>query len=188
MLVVLPETTRHQLIHRAGANVRLPLGRDPREEQLQPQRGMNPYVNSRDREQGDGSRVQRPTGIHWRYGLSSCFGDAGTCFFSSFCPCMSYANNKKRLDYLQDQGSGDPEHGCVCNSDCCFHFGLTVCCGLGWVLQLSTRGALRAHRHIEGNQCNDCLAAFFCTPCELTQESRELGYEENSQNFSMGFT
>ncbi|KAH7929809.1 hypothetical protein BV22DRAFT_1028979, partial [Leucogyrophana mollusca] len=32
--------------------------------------------------------------------------------------------------------SGDPEHGGVCNSDCCFHFGLTVCCGLGWVLQV----------------------------------------------------
>ncbi|KAH7921872.1 PLAC8-domain-containing protein [Leucogyrophana mollusca] len=146
-------------------------------------------MNSQGHEKGDRSRAQRSTGNHWRYGLFSCFGEVGTCCFSCFCPCMSFAKNKKRLDHLQDKGSSDPEHGgSGCNSDCCFHFGLTLCCGLGWVLQLGTRGALRARRHIEGNPCNDCLAAFFCTPCELTQESRELGCEENSQNPSIEVT
>ncbi|KAF8841119.1 hypothetical protein BDN67DRAFT_902116, partial [Paxillus ammoniavirescens] len=44
------------------------------------------------------------------------------------------------------------------------------------ILRFPRRGTIREHRRIKGSI--DCLTAYFCTPCELTQESRELDAEE----------
>jgi Cys-rich protein (TIGR01571 family) len=122
----------------------------------------------------------------------TCFADCMSCC----CPCMVYGQNRQRLDHLQDTDTVDPEHGgSGCGADCCMHLALNVMCGFGWVLQVSTdccssqlyvkngcqlgqRATLRARYHIDGSPVNDCLTAFFCTPCELTQESRELSEEE----------
>ncbi|KAG2117440.1 hypothetical protein BD769DRAFT_1290079, partial [Suillus cothurnatus] len=115
----------------------------------------------------------------WHTGLFNCWDDIGTYCMSCCCPCMVYGQNRQRLDHLQDTDTVDPEHGgSGCGADCCMHLALNVMCGFGWVLQLGQRATLRARYHIDGSPVNDCLTAFFCTPCELTQESRELSEEE----------
>lgn len=45
---------------------------------------------------------------------------------------------------------------------------------------MTTRANTRARYRIKGNGGGDCLAVFCCTPCELTQESREIELEEAS--------
>ncbi|OAX35842.1 hypothetical protein K503DRAFT_745344 [Rhizopogon vinicolor AM-OR11-026] len=104
-----------------------------------------------------------------------------TCCMSCWCPCLVYGKNRQRLDHLEENDEPDPEHGgSGVGVDCCMHVAMNICCGLGWVLQLGERGSLRSHRHIAGSPVNDCLTAFFCTPCQLTQESRELAEEETA--------
>ncbi|KAG1725625.1 uncharacterized protein EDB91DRAFT_1062087, partial [Suillus paluster] len=105
------------------------------------------------------------------------FTDCTSCW----CPCIMYGKNRQRLDHLQDNDTADPEHGgSGCGPDCVMHLLLNFCGGFGWVLQVGQRGTLRTRYHIDGNLVNDCLTAYFCTPCELTQESRELQEEETA--------
>ena len=42
------------------------------------------------------------------------------------------------------------------------------------------RGHVRSRYNIKGGGCGDCCASFFCAPCQLVQESRELELEEQS--------
>ncbi|KAG1829912.1 PLAC8 family-domain-containing protein [Suillus subalutaceus] len=135
-------------------------------------------------EEGSGSGAGQPgqqdrPHNYWHNGLFSCWDDVGTYCMSCWCPCMVYGKNRKRLDHLQENDTADPEHGgSGCDADCCMHLALDMLCGFGWVLQLGQRATLRARYHIDGSSGNDCLTAFFCTPCELTQESRQLAEEE----------
>ena len=46
--------------------------------------------------------------------------------------------------------------------------------------QIGQRGETRSRYRIKGSGVNDCLAACCCTPCELTQQSRELDLEERA--------
>ncbi|PPR07497.1 hypothetical protein CVT26_013466 [Gymnopilus dilepis] len=119
-------------------------------------------------------------GREWSEGLLDCFGDCGTFLLASFFPCITYSNVKRRYEHLNNRGYPDPEHGgSFCSSDCMVH-GLLTFCGCGWVLQMGNRGSIRRRYNIEGGSCGDCCTAMCCTPCELTQESRELALEEES--------
>jgi len=141
--------------------------------QPMPQSGMNPNVP------GGGGNYDANGERDWNNGLLDCFGDCGTCCLAYFCPCIVYQQVKTRIDHLQANGRPDPQHGgSGFGGDCFIHGLLTGCCGLGWVLQMSTRATLRTRYKIRGGGCTDCLAAFCCMPCELTQESRELEVEE----------
>ena len=115
-------------------------------------------------------------------------------------PCITYANIKHRYEHLNTKGFPDPEHGgSFCNSDCIIHGAITGCCGMGWIFQVSSlsyysqalpvliifsqmgqRGSIRQRYNIKGGSCGDCCTALCCTPCELTQEARELELEEQS--------
>jgi Cys-rich protein (TIGR01571 family) len=150
-------------------------GPPPNQAQPMPQSGMNP--------KGPGG----PAGAQydangerdWSNGLLDCFGDCGTCCLAYFCPCLVYQQVKNRITYLNLNGRPDPQRGgSGFGGDCILWGALTGCCGLGWVLQMSTRATLRTRYRIRGGGCTDCLAAGCCMPCELTQESRELDVEE----------
>ncbi|KAJ8583475.1 PLAC8-domain-containing protein [Rhizopogon salebrosus TDB-379] len=134
----------------------------------------------RNQEKGEGQPEKQPhTHNDWRYDLFSCWDDTGTCCMSCWCPCLIYGQNRRRLDHLEENDMPHPEHGgSGMGPDCIMHVALNTCCALGWALQLGERGRLRLRYRIAGNSINDCLTAFFCTPCELTQESRELEAEE----------
>ncbi|KAH8116155.1 PLAC8-domain-containing protein [Phellopilus nigrolimitatus] len=115
----------------------------------------------------------------WSFGFCDCFGDFGTCCLGCLCPCIVYSQVKTRLSHLERTGQHHPEGGDSFASDCFVH-GLLDCCGMGWVLQIGSRSSIRDRYRIGGNGCADCLAAWCCTPCELTQESREIELEERA--------
>ena len=116
-----------------------------------------------------------------------------------FCPCITYGQNKHRYEYLNNRQS-QPDGGC-CNTNCMIHGALTSC-GFGFAMQVSfsifvsprwveswicspkffLRGEIRNSYKIKGGAFTDCLTAFCCTPCELTQESRELDELVASKN------
>ncbi|KIJ63866.1 hypothetical protein HYDPIDRAFT_91654, partial [Hydnomerulius pinastri MD-312] len=124
----------------------------------------------------------------WKHNLFSCFGDAGpVSLVACFCPCILFGKNRQHLDYLQDRGAADPEKGgSGLNEDCLWHRGFTMCGNWGWVLQLPTRELIRDRRRISGNVVGDWLIAYFCIPCELTQESRELELDEQETQAETG--
>jgi len=145
--------------------------------QPMPQRGMDP--NGPGGPPRDPSQYDTNGERSWSHDLMDCFGDCGTCCFAYFCPCMVYQQVKNRLDHLRLNGRPDPKQGgSGCGGDCCLYGTLTGCCGIGWVLQMSTRATMRARYRIRGDGCTDCMASCCCIPCELTQESRELEVEE----------
>jgi len=118
-----------------------------------------------------------------------------------WCPCVTYGSNRTRRLALERNGAPHPEGGTSTGGDCLL-FGLVQCVsGFGWVLevssqrqcstvhsthastqlyQVSERGNTRQRYKISGNQCGDCMATFWCLPCVLTQESREIEGEERS--------
>ncbi|ETW76056.1 hypothetical protein HETIRDRAFT_390466 [Heterobasidion irregulare TC 32-1] len=115
----------------------------------------------------------------WSHGICSCFGDCGTCCLSFWCPCIAYSQNKHRLEHLEQHGAPHPEGGESCTGDCAIHT-LLNCFGCGWVLQIGTRSDVRRRYRIRGSTCGDCCTAFWCQPCELVQDSREIELEEKS--------
>lgn len=91
-----------------------------------------------------------------------------TCFVSVisgclgfFCPCCLYGRNMERLG-----------EGSCCA--CCFLFALTMPLYLCFIPGTITRGRLRAKYGTDGSCCVDCLTWFFCAPCALCQEAREI--------------
>jgi Cys-rich protein (TIGR01571 family) len=120
-------------------------------------------------------------GREWSNGLCDCCDEPGTCLMAWCCSCVMYSQVKKRAEYLNHHGRPDPEvGGSFCTGSCWGHFALTACCGLGWVLQIGSRSTIRSRYNLRGGGCGDCMTAFCCTACELTQESREIELEENS--------
>jgi len=149
----------------------------------QPQAAMRMQANTGNRnvyELRSDTHGKRP----WSHGiLDCCGGGCGTCMSSSFCPCVTYGRNQKRLEHLNAYGYPDPKHGgSCCSGSCCGHACLTLTCGLGWIMQMMNRGAVRSRYSISGGGCTDCLASVFCSCCELTQERREIELEERSYN------
>ncbi|KAF9547468.1 PLAC8-domain-containing protein [Agrocybe pediades] len=119
-------------------------------------------------------------GRAWSHGFCDCFGDCGTCVVACCCPCIVYGQVANRYEHLTQQGFPDPDKGGCCNSACMIHGLLTACLGAGFIMQFMKRGDIRSRYNISGGGCGDCMAAWCCAPCELTQESRELQLEEES--------
>ncbi|KAI0064859.1 PLAC8-domain-containing protein [Artomyces pyxidatus] len=115
----------------------------------------------------------------WSFGLCSACGDCGTCCMAWWCPCIVYGKNRQRLDYLQTRGVPRPDGGETFNSHCMLDC-LLGCVGIGWVLNIGTRSDVRARYRIRGSVCGDCCVAYWCVPCDLVQEHRELELEERS--------
>jgi Cys-rich protein (TIGR01571 family) len=130
-------------------------------------------------QQGGGNR--RGQARPWSNGLCDVDDPSGTCCLACFCPCIVYGQNKARLKHLLLHGASHPQHGGSYYSDDCFQHGcLTVLCGIGWALQISTRKKTRLRYNIAGTDLEDCGTSLCCGPCALTQESKEMGLEETS--------
>ena len=94
-----------------------------------------------------------------------------------WCPCIVYGRNKARIEHLYEEERVHPKRGGTCSVDCVVHACLTFCL-FGWAIQVPNRAAVRRRYAIEGDCVGDCAAAFFCSSCELAQESREIDLEE----------
>jgi Cys-rich protein (TIGR01571 family) len=119
-------------------------------------------------------------GREWSHGLCGCMSACGTCLCATCFPCVIYGKNKHRYDHLNFQGVPHPEHGGSCCSGSCIGHGLLTICGFGFVLQMMNRGNVRNRYNIKGGGCGDCCTSFWCAPCQLVQESREIELEEQS--------
>ncbi|PPQ81571.1 hypothetical protein CVT25_013413 [Psilocybe cyanescens] len=119
-------------------------------------------------------------GREWSHGLCSCFSECGTCVMATCFPCVVYGKNKHRYEHLNNKGTPHPDHGGSCCSGSCMSHGIFSICGLGFLFQMGNRGHVRNRYNIKGGGCNDCCTSFWCAPCQLTQESRELDLEEQS--------
>jgi len=115
----------------------------------------------------------------WSFGLCDCFNDCGTCMMGLCCPCLLYAQIKQRVDYLNAYARPDPTRGgSGVDLNCMVWVAVHSATGCGPALQAVTRGQLRNRYTIDGNGVGDFCTACWCTPCELTQEHRELDLEE----------
>ncbi|KAF8157214.1 PLAC8 family-domain-containing protein [Crassisporium funariophilum] len=119
-------------------------------------------------------------GRDWSHGLCGCCGAFGTCLVATCFPCVVYGKNKHRYEHLTTKGAPHPEHGGSCCSGSCMTHGVFAICGLGFLFQMSNRKHVRQRYNIKGGGCGDCLTSFFCAPCQLTQDSREIELEEQS--------
>lgn len=97
-----------------------------------------------------------------------------------WCPCIIYGRNKARIEHLYAEEQVHPAQGGTCSGDCAVHACLSTFCLFGWAIQIPNRAAVRRRYAIDGDWIGDCAAAFFCSACELAQESREIDLEEGS--------
>ncbi|KZV89636.1 PLAC8-domain-containing protein [Exidia glandulosa HHB12029] len=116
----------------------------------------------------------------WSEGLCDCCGSCGVCCVATFFPCITYAKNKSRREYLGAHNKPHPSGGDCCGCDCFLYACLTSFTCLGWCLSISERTATRSRYSIKGNWCSSCMAVWCCLPCAMTQESREIELEERS--------
>ncbi|GLT59561.1 hypothetical protein SLA2020_323730 [Shorea laevis] len=115
----------------------------------------------------------------WSSGICACCDDMQSCCIGLFCPCFLFGKNAEFL------GSGTLIGSCMThfilwgfiNSLCCiltegFLLGLPGCfvacyaCGY--------RKALRAKYNLQEAPCGDFATHFFCHPCAICQEYREI--------------
>lgn len=68
------------------------------------------------------------------------------------------------------------------NNPQCMAFCGLACFGISFVLPMMNRSDVRAKYHLKGNGCTDCLCACCCTPCDLTQQDKEVTYREESKH------
>ncbi|KAG8916290.1 hypothetical protein FRC02_004071 [Tulasnella sp. 418] len=117
----------------------------------------------------------------WSHGLCSCTEQCGTCCLAEFCPCMVYNQNRSRRGHLERNGIPHPQGGETCGRDAWLYTVLTLgCMGAGVFLLISDRGVIRKRYSISGNLSTDCVTAWLCHACALTQQARELELEEQS--------
>ncbi|KAJ6454354.1 PLAC8 family-domain-containing protein [Mycena sanguinolenta] len=116
----------------------------------------------------------------WSHGFCGCFEECGTFCYSCWCPCIVHGKNKQRIDHLNANGTPDPDGGSCCSGACWAFCCLHLLAGAGCILECMNRGEVRRRYGIDGGSCGDCLSAWCCPACDLTQVSREIELEEKS--------
>ncbi|KAF7849099.1 hypothetical protein BT93_L1245 [Corymbia citriodora subsp. variegata] len=100
----------------------------------------------------------------WTTGLCDCFDDPSNCWITCFCPCVTFGQNAEIID----RGSTSCASAA---SRCCRMLNLFYC---SWCYTCTYRTKLRGLYSIPGNQCRDGCLHYWCGPCALCQEYREL--------------
>ncbi|KAI9509149.1 PLAC8 family-domain-containing protein [Russula earlei] len=113
---------------------------------------------------------------YWSYGLFECFLHC----WAVFCPCDVHARTKRRFIHIENYGV--PLQGEInpFNEDCCVYYCLYYSAHWNPPQMTFGRGNVRRRYGIRGHPTDDFLASFFCRPCALAQERREVELEENS--------
>lgn len=104
----------------------------------------------------------------WSSGIFDCDQDCGSFVLGCCCPCIQYGTN---MDILSKSGCAGP---------CCSYYCL-ACVGCHCIIGSSGRGNIRNRYLIPGDGCEDCLLHYFCIPCVLSQEYRELMKRETNK-------
>jgi|SaaInlV_125m_DNA_1040241.scaffolds.fasta_scaffold05082_3 Cys-rich protein (TIGR01571 family) len=141
-------------------------------------------------------QVGRPN--QWQVETCDCNNDCTTdlCVKSVFCPCLILGANESMLQtgmpagWLLPNGSRPDDNNSECMISAVLNAGnfvlgwvwLAVCCPAANPFTINCapfhshlkRLQIRETYGIEGNQCQDLLCHYCCTPCSLAQEYREL--------------
>lgn len=104
----------------------------------------------------------------WSSGMFDCDQDCGSFVVGWFCPCIQYGTN---MDTLNKSG---------CFGPCC-SYGCMAMLGCHCIIGASGRSNIRSRYLIPGDGCEDCLLHYFCVPCVLSQEYREILKRETNQ-------
>ncbi|KAE8774020.1 cell number regulator 2 [Hordeum vulgare] len=106
----------------------------------------------------------------WSTGLFGCCDDVSSCCLTCFCPCVAFG----RIAHIVDKGT----------SSCCVRgtaYMLLAWVGLGCLCSCCYRSRMREQYGLKEKPCADCCVHFFCDPCAICQEYREL----KSRGFDM---
>ncbi|XP_021316082.1 cell number regulator 11 isoform X2 [Sorghum bicolor] len=112
----------------------------------------------------------------WSVGLCDCFGDFNTfagCL-TFWCPCVTFG----RTAEIVDRGS----------ISCCMNgtlYYLLATIGCQWLYGCTKRSSMRTQYNLQESPCLDCCVHFWCGPCALCQEYREL--EKRGFNMANGW-
>lgn len=103
-------------------------------------------------------------------GLCDCFSDVPLCCLTCWCPCITFG----RIAEIVDKGSSS------CGVSGALYSLIMVIAGCQWIYSCTYRSKMKAQYGIPENSCGDCCTHFWCEPCALCQEYRELqhrGYD-----------
>ncbi|GMH40500.1 hypothetical protein BSKO_08404 [Bryopsis sp. KO-2023] len=95
----------------------------------------------------------------WSTSLYGCFDDCGICLYGYCClPCL-YGDNVAKAT---GGGSCGP---------CCLY---TCCPGFACIFAGGKRTEIRNKYNLPEEPCSDCCVHFWCSPCGVCQEARQL--------------
>ena len=102
--------------------------------------------------------------VDFQESLFGCFSDCKTCLWVAFVPCGSACVQGLAVAGAQAAGMQKPS----CMTPCCLQ--LYLCC-IGAAIN---RGSIRKGLGFENKCCLDFALHFFCMPCGVCQEKREV--------------
>lgn len=97
-------------------------------------------------------------------GLLDCFRDCETCCVTYWLPCLTYADNRGKIEGKAGGGGGD----------FCLYCIVLTCTGCHCFLGIGPRSDLRRKYGLPEDPCGDCCVHFWCHSCAMCQEAREL--------------
>ena len=147
------------------------------------------------------------TATRWSTGLCHCCDDPANCLVTCMCPCVTFGQIAEVVNKGSRCKPSSNANLCIfiefLKLKCCllsdgifvfwpFHaacaasgtvYGLLLgFTGLSCLYSCFYRSRLRGQYDLEEAPCVDCLVHFFCEPCALCQEYREL----RNRGFDMG--
>ncbi|KAL9271243.1 Cell number regulator 10-like protein [Drosera capensis] len=121
----------------------------------------------------------------WSTGLLDCCSDVPHCCLTCWCPCITFG----RIAEIVNRGTTS------CGVSGALYSVLCCLVGCQWVYTCTYRSKLRQQYGLPAGNCNDCCTHFWCEPCALCQEYRELqnrgfepslGWEGNLEKLTRG--
>ncbi|KAM4119740.1 hypothetical protein ACJW30_03G082200 [Castanea mollissima] len=113
----------------------------------------------------------RSAPVPWSTGLCDCSEDVPNCCITWLCPCITFG----RIAEIVDRGSSS------CAASKAMYKLISILTSCGCLYLCFYRSKLRQQYTLEEKPCGDCLVHWWCEPCALCQEYREL----KSRGFDM---
>ena len=101
----------------------------------------------------------------WRSGLFDCRRDSHTCCVGYCFPCILYAVNGQKVRGLNNRTYW---------TDFFVYYFIYCFTGCRFLLGVQRRTELRRKYNLPEKPCSDCCIHFWCHPCALCQEGREM--------------
>ena len=118
---------------------------------------------------------QQVKGGSWKHSLCDC-GEVGVCCTGVWCPCIVYGKTQYRLSQRSEKKDPTNMLGYEAINGSCAVF--AILCGCNWILAAIQHTRVRKMYDIPGGVGSDCVRAFCCTCCTLSQDEKEIRARE----------